>query len=167
MGEMTDLEAQRVSSASNLEDAYRRFSSDLVRFASVLVGSDDAADVVSSAVVRLLGTGDESIRNHRAYFFQVVANEARNWKRGEARRRKREERSSKELDATHPAEPYPEVRSAVEDLSVRQRAVVYLTYWEDLPDQRVADHLGISAGSVRRHLARARKKLRGVLDENS
>lgn len=167
MGEMTDLEAQQVSPLSDVEDAYRRFSSDLVRFASVLVGSDAAADVVSSAVLRLLDAGDKSVRNHRAYLFQVVANEARNWKRGEARRRVREEKSSRGTDMSYPAEPYPEVRRAVEGLSVRQRAVVYLTYWEDLTDQRVADHLGISAGSVRRHLARARKKLRGVLDENS
>jgi RNA polymerase sigma factor (sigma-70 family) len=163
---MTDVEAQQVSESSKLADAYGTFSSDLVRFASVLVGPDDAADIVSSAVIRLLDAGHESVRNHRAYLFQVVANEARNWKRGEARRRVREEKSSRESDVFYPAEPYPEVRRAVEDLSLRQRAVVYLTYWEDLKDQTVAEHLGISAGSVRRHLARARKKLRGVLDEN-
>jgi len=59
----------------------------------------------------------------------------------------------------------PEVRQAVEELSVRQRAVVYLTYWEDMTDEAVAVHLGISAGSVRRHLARARKHLRRVLHD--
>lgn len=163
---MTDLEALQVAESSELVAAYSAFSSDLVRFASVLVGPDQAGDIVSSAVLRVLDVGHGSIRNHRAYLFQAVANEARNWKRGEARRREREDRSSKGSNVFYPAEPYPEVRRAVEGLSVRQRAVVYLTYWEDLKDQTVADHLGISAGSVRRHLARARKKLRGVLDEN-
>jgi DNA-directed RNA polymerase specialized sigma24 family protein len=42
---------------------------------------------------------------------------------------------------------------------------VYLTYWEDMTDQMAADHLGISAGSVRRHLARARDHLRKVLHD--
>jgi RNA polymerase sigma factor (sigma-70 family) len=164
---MTDLEALQVAESSELVDVYGAFSSDLVRFASVLVGPDDAGDVVSSAILRVLDVGNESIRNHRAYLFQVVANEARNWKRREARRRDREDKSSRSSNTFYHAEPYPEVRKAVEDLSVRQRAVIYLTYWEDLKDQTVADHLGISAGSVRRHLARARKKLRGVLDENN
>jgi DNA-directed RNA polymerase specialized sigma24 family protein len=36
---------------------------------------------------------------------------------------------------------------------------VYLTYWEDMTNQMAADYLGISAGSVRRHLARAKTHL--------
>jgi DNA-directed RNA polymerase specialized sigma24 family protein len=41
---------------------------------------------------------------------------------------------------------------------------VYLTYWEDLDPGSAAALIGISDGAVRRHLARARKTLRGVLD---
>jgi DNA-directed RNA polymerase specialized sigma24 family protein len=58
----------------------------------------------------------------------------------------------------------PEVRQAVARLSMRQRAVVVLTYWADLAPPAVAERLGISEGSVRRHLARARARLREVLD---
>jgi RNA polymerase sigma-70 factor (ECF subfamily) len=57
----------------------------------------------------------------------------------------------------------PDVQRAVEKLSVRQRAVVYLTYWEDMTNQMAANYLGISAGSVRRHLARAKTHLRREL----
>jgi RNA polymerase sigma factor (sigma-70 family) len=57
-----------------------------------------------------------------------------------------------------------DVRIAVASLSVRQRAVIVLTYWADLDPCSVADWLGISEGSVRRHLARARARLREVLD---
>jgi RNA polymerase sigma factor (sigma-70 family) len=56
------------------------------------------------------------------------------------------------------------VREAVGKLSVRQRAVIVLTYWADLDPPTVAERLGISEGSVRRHLARARAHLREVLD---
>jgi len=43
--------------------------------------------------------------------------------------------------------------------------VVVLTYWDDLASAAIAERLGISDGSVRRHLARARKRLRMALDE--
>lgn len=50
-------------------------------------------------------------------------------------------------------------------LSTRQRATVILTYWEDLTPGEVAGRLGVSEGSVRRHLARGRSKLREVLHD--
>lgn len=162
---MNSLEARQLSDRTELGEAYSRCALDLLRFATVLVGPDDAADVVSTALLRILDREHLSIRNHRAYLFRVVANEARNWKRGEARRRVRESRVPMSGDVVQPPEPYPEVRRAVEGLSVQQRAVVHLAYWADLDEAAIADNLGISAGSVRRHLARARKRLRGVLNE--
>ena len=102
----------------------------------------------------------------KATTYQAVANQARNHKRGEARRRQRDSRVAGQDGVTLLPEPYPEVRRAVEKLSVRQRAVVYLTYWEDLNESAVAEHLGISAGSVRSHLARARRHLRRGLQEH-
>lgn len=53
--------------------------------------------------------------------------------------------------------------AALADLSTRQRAVVFLTYWEDLDGPTIADRLGISLGTVRRYQARARKQLRRKL----
>ena len=50
-------------------------------------------------------------------------------------------------------------------LSVQQRASVVLTYWEDLAPSQVAGRLGISEGSVKRHLARARSRLKELLDD--
>ncbi|HEY7821445.1 MAG TPA: hypothetical protein VIG24_01355, partial [Acidimicrobiia bacterium] len=82
----------------------------------MLVGSDNAADVVSSAVVRVLDGRLESARDARAYLFQVVANEARNWKRSESRRRRRETGSLVYPDRVYLDEPYPEVRRAIEQL---------------------------------------------------
>jgi DNA-directed RNA polymerase specialized sigma24 family protein len=42
-----------------------------------------------------------------------------------------------------------------------------LTYWMDLPSEEVASLIGVTDGSVRRHLARARARLRKVLHEQS
>lgn len=147
-------------------DAYRQHRHDLVRFATVLVGPDAAHDVVSSAVLRVLERDSASAGKPKAYLYQAVANQARNHKRGEARRRSREERAPRTQVEAAPAEPYPEVREAIERLSVRQRAVIYLSYWEDLPEQTVANHLGITTGSVRRHMSRARRHLRRALHDH-
>ncbi|MDH4278133.1 MAG: sigma-70 family RNA polymerase sigma factor, partial [Acidimicrobiia bacterium] len=57
----------------------------------------------------------------------------------------------------------PEMAEALAALSPQQRAVVHLAYWEDLTPPDIATRLAISEGSVRRHLARARRKLRGAL----
>ena len=58
---------------------------------------------------------------------------------------------------------HPEVLRAVAELSLQQRTVTYLAYWQDLPVSEIADTLAISEGAVRRHLARARSKLRRSL----
>jgi len=57
----------------------------------------------------------------------------------------------------------PEVARAVAHLSPQQRAVVFLTYWDDLDTSAVASLLGVSEGTVRKQLARARSQLRKVL----
>ena len=73
-----------------------------------------------------------------------------------------------------PAEAWPDlggpdpqsdrIIEALRSLSVQQRAVVHLTYWEDLTPAVVAERLGVSDGTVRRQLAHARDRLRKVLD---
>jgi len=146
-------------------EVYRRHARDLVRFATVLVGPHDAQDVVANAFVRCLSSnGWQQVTDPRAYLFRVVANEARNLKRSAARRRVREASVGGDPVVEIPS-PRPDVAAAIEGLSVRQRSVVYLAYWEDMTDQMIAEHLGIGSGSVRRHLGRARSKLREVLDE--
>lgn len=163
---MTERRASAYTEGESLiADAYRHHAAALIRFATVLVGPDEAQDVVAAALVRVLGRQPASITSLKGYLYQAVANQARNHLRGESRRRNRESHALHAAGPVFQPEPHPEVRAAVERLSVRQRAVVYLTYWEDMTDEAVAQHLGIGAGSVRRHLARARRHLRGALDE--
>lgn len=150
--------------AADDADVYRRLAPELMRFATALVGRVDAADVLSSAVVKALASGTwPTVTNRRAYLYRAVFNEAGRWRRRAAQRLAREARASVadrwELPALR-----PDVRVAVGTLSVRQRAVIVLTYWADLDPATIAERLGISEGSVRRHLARARARLREALD---
>jgi RNA polymerase sigma-70 factor (sigma-E family) len=57
------------------------------------------------------------------------------------------------------------VRAAVEALPARQRACTVLHYFEGLSDAEIAAVLGISTGSVKTHLHRARAALAAALDE--
>jgi RNA polymerase sigma factor (sigma-70 family) len=57
----------------------------------------------------------------------------------------------------------PDVLAALKRLSVRQRAVIHLTYWADLAPQQVADTLGTSLRTVERELTNARTRLEAIL----
>jgi len=160
---MTAEIAERVGDA----ELYERVAPELLRFATALVGRVDAPDVVSGAVVKALGTpGWAAVTNRRAYLYRSVFNEAQTWRRRAGQRSILEARAVRAAGADLWEMPTlrPEVRRAVARLSMRQRAVVVLTYWADLAPPAVAERLGISEGSVRRHLARARARLREVLD---
>lgn len=143
---------------------YRKHGDELSRFATFLVGPDDAPDVVSSAVLRALSSPAWArVEHHRAYLFRAVLNEARVQHRTTARRRAREQRSATP-EAVDEIDTLSDVLDMVRRLSPRQRAVVYLAYWDDLAPAVIAQVLGVSEGSVRRHLARARAALRRMLD---
>ncbi len=145
----------------DIEAAYAAHGGELVQFATGLVGPSDAADVVSTLMIRIMDAPRSTPVEHpRAYLFRAVVNEARMHHRSTMRRRLRELRADRQTVAATPPEVSEAVLAAVERLSIRQRAVVVLTYWHDLDDDQTAELLGISSGSVRRHLARAHVHLR-------
>jgi RNA polymerase sigma-70 factor (ECF subfamily) len=143
------------------DDIYRKHRDDLIRYATALVGPDDAGDVVSSVVLRVLAKrslGD--LRDARPYLFRAVLNEARSTLR---RRRPEWHRSIQlegdEFDITQ------DVMRAVLELPARQRAATYLVYWEGLTIAEAAVLIGSTPGTVKRYLHLARSRLRGMLDE--
>lgn len=145
------------------DDLWRTHSPALMQFATVLVGSTDAHDVAVEAFLRSApSVVNGHVDNPRAYLMRAVANRAHDLRRG------RERQWVRDLAAVQPAsspahESQVDVRQAVARLSLSQRAVIYFVYWEDLREQDVAEVLGISVGSVRRHLVRARAHLRKAL----
>jgi RNA polymerase sigma-70 factor (ECF subfamily) len=145
-------------------EVYRKHAEELTRFATGLVGPSHAADMVSEAVLRCLGSARwPQVAEKRAYLYRSVYNEAARFHRSTSRRRSREERAA-QPESVEPPAVRPEVLSAVARLSVRQRAVIVLTYWDDLDSASIARLLDISDGSVRRHLARGRSRLKEALD---
>jgi RNA polymerase sigma-70 factor (ECF subfamily) len=147
-------------------DAYRANATDLIRYATVLVGPSDAPDVVNDAVVGVMSSGKwESVENPRAYLFRAVLNQAASHQRSGTRRRHREERAARlDRPASVADATSVDAHRALATLSAQQRAVVYLTYWEDLSTAQIAAHLEVSEGTVKKQLARAREQLRRILD---
>lgn len=153
----------------SLEDAYGEWADDLVRYAAVLVPRSVAADVVADTFADLLRdpTGAWSTaRDVKGFLFGAVANRARMFHRQDERRRHREQRlvGASRAAVVEVGEDAPDgLLEAFEELSVQQRAVIFLTYWQDLSVAEVARVLGVGDGTVRRQLARARSRLRGAL----
>jgi RNA polymerase sigma factor (sigma-70 family) len=147
------------------EELYRQLGSRMVALASVTVGPSAAADVVSQTVEELLKRGRWTKANDpAAYAMRAVVLTSRSYVRGESRRRGREDRSlAEEGPSTEPVQVHSAAMEMLCSLSAQQRAVAYLTYWEDLAPQAIAKLLNISEGSVKRQLARARSNLRKAL----
>jgi DNA-directed RNA polymerase specialized sigma24 family protein len=118
-------------SSVDVEAEYSRNLHDLVRFATALVGPDDALDVVSEAVTSTLaGHKLSEVMDVRAYWFRAVANRSASWHRSGSRRRHRE-RASVTLATPVEAASADRARDLLSVLSAQQRVVVYLTYWHD------------------------------------
>lgn len=143
---------------------YRRHADELVRYATALVGPDDAADVVSDGVLAAFASpGWATVINPRAYLFRSVYHRALSVKRSSARRARREAAFASP-ESREPSPSSIDAHRALSHLSPQQRAVVYFTYWDDLLPSQIAELLGVSEGTVRKQLARARDHLRRLLD---
>ncbi len=148
------------------EAVYKTHAVALTRFATFLVGASNANDLVSSALIKTMSRSAQP-DDPFAYLLRVMTNLAKSQATSERRRFARELRVADHGNAPT-AEPDYEVRIAVRRLSIRQRSVVYLMYWDDLTIPVIAQRLAISEGSVRRHLDRAKRTLRlGLRDETA
>lgn len=144
----------------NDEAIWRKHSDEVVRYATVLVGSADAEDLLSAVVVRILANQGSlsELEEPRAYLFRSVLNESKNYRRGlRPPPLMREEMAESELR--------PDVLEAVGRLPSRQRAAVYLTYWKDMSIADAASLMDCRPGTVKRYLFLARQRLKEVLSD--
>lgn len=145
-------------------DVYARFSDGLTRFAASLVGRDEAPDVVSDVIVRVLSRqGLCALSEPKPYLYRAVLNEARS----HLRRRRHTAALNMALPAANPEPPVDaEVLAAVSELPPQQRAAAYLVYWEGYTTNEVAELLRVRPGTVSRYLHLARRRLERVLHED-
>jgi RNA polymerase sigma-70 factor (sigma-E family) len=133
----------------------------LLRFAHVLTGDPhQAADLVQDALERTLLAWPRVIGKDdpEAYVRRAIVN-----RHVSVWRRRRLERLVADTPDAAPYEPashdgvlWAELRA----LPPRQRAVVVLRYYEDLPEREVAELLGCSVGTVKSQTSKALARLR-------
>ena len=156
-----------------LEDAYRAHADELIRYATAIVGPDDASDVVVDAMLKVFeGRGAEiagSADQHlRAYLFRAVYHRSLDHRRSRDRRRRRDTTYVRR-DRSTSTDPQLSIdaQRALDRLSDQQRTVAFLVYWADHSTAEVAEILGVTTGTVHKQLARARARLKEVLDVRS
>jgi RNA polymerase sigma-70 factor (sigma-E family) len=131
----------------------------LVRLAYLLVGSQDLArDLTQDAMVRVLRRW-RTIEHPDHYARRAVVNacNSHHRRRAVARRHPEPDPASYELEAR-------ELTDALARLPYRQRAVVVLRYWGDLPEADIAEALGVKRATVASLLHRAHAQLKEVLE---
>ncbi len=159
----------------DLGDLHRRHYRSLVKLASFLI--DDVAtceELVQEAFVQV-ASRPGAVRDPAlaaAYLRSAVLNGAR------SKRRRRDPGPKLRLvESTRPGPEQPDgaaarhddeaaVLAALRTLPTRQRDVLVLRYWLDLPEAEIAITLGIGAGTVKTHAKRGLAALATRLEDH-
>lgn len=146
---------------------YERLQPRAISVARRLIGDAAVAeDLAAEAFARAYARWG-SVRKHPnpdAWLLRVVGNVAVDHVRHESRRPAVRGDDVRRDPSADDASLRIDLTEAMRHLSGRQQEVIVLRYLIDLPEDEVATSLGMSTGSVKTHLHRARAKLRAQLD---
>ena len=171
--------AAQEGDARAFEQLLARHEGTVLRLLRLLgVPSHDREDVAQEVFVRVFRHLGRFRRERRfdGWLYRLVVNASHDHHRRAARRRLRETAWDEGADP-HPTEGDDPAQSlersdrrhrlerALELLSERERAVFVLCEMQGEETRTVARALGISSVTVRRHLGRARRRLRSALAE--
>jgi RNA polymerase sigma-70 factor (sigma-E family) len=135
-------------------------SAALLRTAFLLTGERTLAeDLLQTALVKTWSAW-RRVDDPEPYTRRVLTTTYITWWR---RRWRAELPSAEPLELLHeenPADDREDLWAALGRLPRRQRAVVVLRYYEDLPEAQVAEVLGISVGTVKSQASKALARLR-------
>lgn len=172
---MSSERAAADESWAQLEPLYRAQRPNLLGLAILVAGDrEQAQDAVQEAFVatqrRWRHLAD--VAKASSYLKVATVNAARTAQRRRAVRARLDVKwaSPDEVPADarlELAEEYRAVARAVARLPRRQQQVVTLRYWAQMPDDEVANALGISISSVRSHASRGVAALGTLLDKEN
>ena len=162
-GSGCDTPEQTLNADSTFDGLFTAKRLPMVRLATLLVGSPAIAEeVVQDAFVAVNERWD-SVDHPGAYLRTSVVNGCAQV----LRRRTIEQRyraARVEVADSEIPEQLIELRHALDRLSDRQRLVVVLRYFADLPDEEIAEALGVQPSTVRSLSHRAVAALRKELE---
>ena len=153
---------------SRLADAYVRSAPGGIRLAYLLTGDRAVAeDLVQEAFVRFVGRL-RFLRypdDFELYLRRTIVNLSKNHFRRRAVERAyvgREGRRIEDVSTDPDIATSDTLRSALLGLPLRQRTAIVLRYYEDLPDDTIAELLGCRRATVRSLVARGLEALRAT-----
>lgn len=171
------MDAQRGGDSEHAKsaDGFREFvasrSSALLKTAVLLSGGDRHAgeDLLQNALIKVAGRWHR-VEDPEAYVRQVlyrqqVSRWRLKWPRREVSYGEVPEGAGPGDGGASAAELRVVMRTALSRLTARQRTVLVLRYFEDLPEGDVARLLGCSVGTVRSTTHRSLARLRGIAPE--
>ena len=141
----------------------------LYRTAYLMLGEHQLAeDLVQTALAKTYASWRrvKDLSAAPAYARVVLANTATSWYRRRSWRNERPTLTLHEPATEHDPSIRPAVVEALRTLAPRQRAVIVLRYYDDLPVREVAHALGISEGTVKSQTSDALARLRAVLGDD-
>jgi RNA polymerase sigma factor (sigma-70 family) len=163
-----DPQAVKAKETERLGSLYASEAEAVIRLAYVLTGDRHAAeDIAHDAFARvgrrLFGLRDPE--HSRAYLYRTVVNLCR----GRGRRLRIERRALQKLDKGDPHEgpniaAQDEMWTAILRLPLRQRAALFLRYYQDLSEAQAADVMQCSLSAMKSLVNRGLKELRAGLE---
>ena len=151
--------APDIPPSSDLATLYLREREAMVRLARLLTGSMLVAEEVVQEAFLKMHQQDTRPENPAGYLRTTVANLSRS----HLRRLRLERRQSAPDHVSFDDPVIDETWAAVCRLPFRQRAVLALRFYEDLPEAEIARLLGCRLGTVKSSLHRGLAKLREEL----
>jgi len=145
------------------EPFYRQEWTGAVRLCHLLTGVDAVAEDLAQESFTRVQRHWASLDNPAAYLRTTVVNTCRSWQRS----RGREQVRLRLVSARAPEADdlgADELLDAVDALPYRQRAVLVLRYYLDLPEAEIAAVLECRPGTVKSLASRALDQLRKVID---
>lgn len=150
----------------DFEDFYRREHPRLLAVAVAVVGDREAArELVQDALLKAYAAWSKvaQLESPGGWTRRVLINLSIDVQRRRGREQRALGRSQERSVVEAPPLPTPAFWSAVRELPRLQRSAVALHYVDGMPIAEVADVLGVSPGSVKTSLSRARSALAPTL----
>ena len=159
-GVIVDSDEPRAPDVSNFEDFYNARLERSLRLAHLITGSAAIGQEVVQDAFLAVHSKWAAITNHEAYLRSSVVNRSRSV----IRRQMRERSAFRRLPVVGSSIPdVDEMWAAIRKLSVEQRAVLVLRYYEDLALAEIAVVLGKPVGTIKSTLHRAIARLKETL----
>ena len=173
------IEAVQVGNVGALREIYRRYVHLVYSLAMRILGSEEEAEDLTQEIFLAIWRGrhyDSSRGSLQRYLIMLTRSRSIDRKRSQQSRSRKHHRlqvmgdikpaPNPPLEEISRGEQMQQVREALLTLSVNEREVLEIAYYEGLSQSEIAERLGIPLGTVKTRSRQGLKKLRHALNDS-